>query len=63
MRKPTRTGAVVGRLLVALALTGFASARLGQAPPGRAVLRNVAGGLIAMAITYLIGLAVGSRIG
>jgi len=50
-------------VMVALALTGFASARLGQAPPGRAVLRNVAGGLIAMAITYLIGLAVGSRIG
>ena len=50
-------------VLVALALTGFASARLGHAPPGRAVLRNVAGGLIAMAITYLIGIAVGSRIG
>ena len=46
-----------------LALIGFVSARLGQAPSGRAVLRNVAGGLIAMAITYLIGLAVGSRIG
>jgi VIT1/CCC1 family predicted Fe2+/Mn2+ transporter len=50
-------------VLVALALTGFASARLGQAPPGRAVLRNVAGGLLAMTITHLIGIAVGSRIG
>jgi len=59
----TRLAVTVVSVMVALALTGFASARLGQAPPGRAVLRNVAGGLIAMAITYLIGLAVGSRIG
>ena len=28
----------------ALALTGFVSARLGEAPPGRAVARNMAGG-------------------
>ena len=59
----TRLAVTVVSVMVALALTGFASARLGQAPPGRAVLRNVAGGLIAMAITYLIGIAVGSRIG
>ena len=59
----TRLAVTVVSVMVALALTGFVSARLGQAPPGRAVLRNVAGGLIAMAITYLIGLAVGSRIG
>jgi VIT1/CCC1 family predicted Fe2+/Mn2+ transporter len=50
-------------VMVALALTGFASARLGQAPPGRAVLRNVAGGVLAMAVTHAIGLAVGSRLG
>ena len=53
----------VASVMAALALTGYASARLGQAPTGRAVLRNVAGGLLAMAVTHLIGLAVGSRVG
>jgi len=48
---------------VALALTGYVSARLGQAPPGRAVLRNLAGGLFAMAVTYLVGSLLGTRIG
>jgi vacuolar iron transporter family protein len=47
---------------LALALTGWSSARLGQSPPGRAVLRNVAGGLLAMAVTYLIGVLFGARI-
>ncbi len=59
----TRLAVTVVSVMVALALTGFASARLGQAPRGRAVLRNVAGGLLAMSVTYLIGLAVGSRLG
>ena len=36
------TGASV---VVALALTGWASARLGQSPAGRAVVRNVGGGV------------------
>ncbi len=44
----------------ALALTGSLSARLGGAPRGRAVLRNVGVGALAMAITYSVGLAVGS---
>ncbi|MGJ3508764.1 VIT1/CCC1 transporter family protein [Enemella sp. A6] len=47
---------------VALAITGFVSARLGSAPPVRALLRNVLGGMIAMAITYLIGSAVGLQL-
>ena len=33
-------------------LTGWASARLGQSPAGRAVVRNVRGGVIAMVVTY-----------
>ena len=41
---------------------GWASARLGYGAPGRAVLRNVAGGLFAMAVTYAIGSAVGTQI-
>lgn len=46
----------------ALALTGWTSARIGQSPPGRAVLRNVAGGLFAMAVTYLVGTALGTQV-
>ncbi|MDV9190195.1 VIT family protein [Streptomyces sp. SR27] len=42
-------------VLAALTLTGWGSARLGDAPAGRAVLRNVAGGALAMAVTYGAG--------
>ncbi|UGT53853.1 VIT1/CCC1 transporter family protein [Nocardia asteroides] len=42
-------------VLVALALTGSLSARLGGSRRGRAVLRVVVGGALAMAITYAIG--------
>jgi vacuolar iron transporter family protein len=46
-------------VVVALALTGWASARLGQSPAGRAVFRNVSGGVVAMVVTYGIGALVG----
>jgi vacuolar iron transporter family protein len=52
----------VASVAIALAITGWLSARLGQARIGRAVLRNVGGGLLAMVVTYLIGQAVGGRI-
>ena len=42
-------------VLIALAITGWVSSRLGGADPKRAVGRVVVGGAIAMAITYLIG--------
>ena len=60
-----RSNARDGRSTVVLALagTGWASAKLGSSPPGRAVLRNVAGGLLAMVVTYLIGSLVGTQIG
>jgi VIT1/CCC1 family predicted Fe2+/Mn2+ transporter len=58
----TRVWVTVGSVMLALAITGFASARLGQADVRRAVLRNVAGGLLAMLVTFLIGQAVGTRI-
>ncbi len=45
---------------LALALTGSASARLGSAPARPATLRNICGGLLAMGITYAIGVAVAS---
>lgn len=49
-------------VIVMLAITGFISARLGGAPTGRAVARNVAGGAIAMLITYGIGHVVGRSV-
>ena len=45
---------------LALALTGSTAARLGNAPALPATIRNIAGGLLAMGITYGIGLMVGS---
>ena len=49
-------------VVVALAFTGWGSARLGQAPVRPAVLRNIAGGLVAMLVTYGIGALVGTQI-
>ena len=49
-------------VVVALALTGLVSARLGYSPAGRAVIRNIVGGLSAMGVTYLIGSLVGTGI-
>ena len=58
-----RVVATFAAMLVALAATGFVSARLGGAPTGRAVVRNVAGGALAMAVTYAIGTMLGSAVG
>jgi VIT1/CCC1 family predicted Fe2+/Mn2+ transporter len=49
-------------VVVALAFTGWGRARLGQAPVRPAVLRNIAGGLVAMLVTYGIGALVGTQI-
>ncbi|WAX82069.1 VIT1/CCC1 transporter family protein [Streptomyces sp. KMM 9044] len=46
--------------LAALVLTGWSSARLGGAPPGRMILRNTAGGALAMGLTYLAGSLLGA---
>ncbi|NYD57265.1 VIT1/CCC1 family predicted Fe2+/Mn2+ transporter [Nocardioides marinisabuli] len=58
-----RVGVTMGAVALALALTGYASAKLGYGPPGRAVLRNVGGGLFAMAVTFLIGTLLGTQVG
>ncbi|MDT4992315.1 MAG: vacuolar iron transporter family protein [Actinoplanes sp.] len=50
-------------VLLALAITGYLSARLGSAGVGRAVLRLVGGGALAMAITFGIGQLVGATVG
>ncbi|MER5886329.1 VIT family protein [Streptomyces sp. NPDC001941] len=47
-------------VLAALTLTGWWSARLGAAPVGRAVARNVGGGAVAMAVTYGVGVLLGA---
>ncbi|MBK4346687.1 VIT1/CCC1 transporter family protein [Lacisediminihabitans changchengi] len=47
-------------VLVALAITGATSARIGGSPVLRAMIRVVVGGAIALAATYLIGSALGT---
>lgn len=59
---PARIWATVVVVALALAAAGFLSARLGYSPWGRAVLRNVGGGLVAMGITYAVGAAVGPHV-
>ncbi len=46
-------------VVAALALTGFVSAKIGLSPRLPAVVRNVGGGLLAMGVTYLIGMYAG----
>ncbi|WP_420717707.1 VIT1/CCC1 transporter family protein [Streptomyces antarcticus] len=55
-----RVPVTVVAVLVALTLCGVVSARLGRAPAGRAVLRNVGGGALAMAVTYAVGTWLGA---
>ncbi|MDO5533399.1 MAG: VIT1/CCC1 transporter family protein [Propionibacteriaceae bacterium] len=57
-----RVLATGGAVVLALVLTGVVSAKVGEAPVGRAVARVVAGGVVAMAITYAIGMALGGSV-
>lgn len=50
-----RIGATFVAVLVALALTGYISAYLGDAPKGQAVIRLLLGGAVAMALTFVVG--------
>ncbi|MGW7314344.1 VIT1/CCC1 transporter family protein [Streptomyces sp. NPDC054854] len=56
----TRVPVTVAAVLAALTLCGVVSARLGGAPALRAVLRNVTGGALAMAVTYGAGTLLGT---
>jgi VIT1/CCC1 family predicted Fe2+/Mn2+ transporter len=58
-----RVWVTIASVTLALAFTGWASAKLGYGAARRAVLRNVAGGLFAMAITYAIGSVLGTHVG
>ncbi|MHC3818508.1 VIT1/CCC1 transporter family protein [Streptomyces sp. DT9] len=55
-----RLPVTVASVLAALALTGWWSARLGEASVGPAVLRNMGGGALAMAVTYAAGELLGA---
>ncbi|WP_415954114.1 VIT family protein [Streptomyces sp. KLOTTS4A1] len=55
-----RLAITVAAVLAALCCTGWWSARLGAAPTGPSVLRNVAGGALAMAVTYAAGSLLGA---
>jgi VIT1/CCC1 family predicted Fe2+/Mn2+ transporter len=54
-----RLAVTVLAVLAALVACGWSSARLGGAAPGPAVLRNAAGGALAMAVTYVAGTLLG----
>lgn len=58
-----RVPVTVVSVLLALMITGVVSARLGGAPAGKAVARNVIGGALALGSTYLVGALVGTAIG
>ena len=57
-----RIPVTVAAVLLALLVTGATSAVIGGAPVRRAVARNVLGGGLALAITYLIGHLVGAAV-
>jgi VIT1/CCC1 family predicted Fe2+/Mn2+ transporter len=58
-----RVPITVAVVLLALGLAGGIGARLGGAPPRRAVLRVVLGGAVGLAVTYGIGYLVGGAVG
>ncbi len=58
----TRIAVTVVSVVVALVAIGLLSAHAGKAPRLRAVARVVVGGVLAMAITYLVGVIFGTAV-
>ena len=58
-----RVASTVVVVAFALALTGYVSAHLGFSSKRRAMARTVVGGLLAMGITYVVGLLFGLSVG
>ncbi|PRX44782.1 VIT1/CCC1 family predicted Fe2+/Mn2+ transporter [Prauserella shujinwangii] len=58
-----RVWACAAGVVAGLALTGWVSARLGNALASRAVVRNVGVGTLTMAVTYLVGTLFGVAMG
>ncbi|EUJ28142.1 hypothetical protein PCORN_12587 [Listeria cornellensis FSL F6-0969] len=46
-------------VLISLALTGYISAYLGEAPKRNAIVRNMVVGMLTMLVTYSVGTLVG----
>ena len=57
-----RIGATFVAVLVALVITGWLSAHLGSSPKPRAIARIVIGGILALAVTYVIGALIGGAV-
>lgn len=49
-------------VVIALALTGGIAARLGQMPAVPSIVRNVVGGILAVAITFGVGMIAGAQL-
>ncbi|MGQ0841299.1 VIT1/CCC1 transporter family protein [Actinokineospora sp.] len=58
-----RVWTCVVAVALGLALTGTVSARLGKAPIGQAIARNVLVGALAMVVTYYVGVLFGVTVG
>lgn len=58
-----RVWACAAAAAVGLVITGWVSARLGDAPIGRAVARNVGVGALTMVVTYAVGVLFGVTTG
>lgn len=58
-----RVWATIIAVAVALTATGYFSALAGEAARGRAIARILVGGLLAMIITYFVGVLFGTTIG
>ena len=58
-----RAVVTLAAVTAALGLTGYLSARVGDAPVLPAVFRNIVGGLLAMGVTYGIGSLIGVGVG
>lgn len=55
-----RVGVTVVTVLFALAITGSTAAQIGGGPKGRAAMRLVIGGALALGLTYVIGSLLGT---
>ncbi|MGF6822795.1 VIT1/CCC1 family predicted Fe2+/Mn2+ transporter [Microbacterium sp. ZKA21] len=59
---PLRIGLTFVTVLIALAVTGYVAAWLGGANRGRAVVRTMIGGALALVATYLVGSLFGTTV-
>lgn len=60
---PARIAATFVAVLIALAITGYVAAWIGDSPRGKAVLRTVIGGALALGATFAVGSLFGTVVG